>query len=81
MQQKKWISGEEGLQWLPAWQIRVMSLAKQQSQQSQDRQAGSQGPGRVMAYTLGFLTGSGLLPLTEIEGKEILESIHHITVR
>lgn len=49
----------------------------------QDRQAGSQGPGRVMAFTLGFLMGSRLLLLTKIEGKEILESIHQrdITVR
>lgn len=33
------------LQWLPASQIRIVGLAKQQSQQSQNRQAGSQGPG------------------------------------
>lgn len=38
---------EERLQWLPASQIRMMSLAKQQSQQSQDSQDGSQGPALI----------------------------------
>lgn len=46
------------LQWLPASQIRMMSLAKQQSQQSQNRQAGSPGPGLI--YDLQILFSHGL---------------------
>lgn len=53
----------------------MMSLAKQQSQQSQNRQAGSQGPG--LSYGLQILFSHGVFfPLIEMlhECKIILES-------